>query len=126
MVFFWLSTYSKRNASSVIDLTFVSGGLANGDTRWQVSEVYTRSDHRAITWEVARQQRKRRTLGEPKILGWKANMFDTDVFRETLDAREMKNQGAARKAEELVKRIAQACDATMPRRREGNPYPEMY
>jgi len=50
-------TFVKGIATSTIDLTFVNDGLSKGDTRWQVTDIYTHSDHCAIMWIVARQQR---------------------------------------------------------------------
>ena len=50
-------TFVRGKASSMIDLTFVSSGLTKGNNCWEVSEIYTQSDHRAITWRIRRQQR---------------------------------------------------------------------
>ena len=50
-------TFIRGEANSMIDLTFVSSGLAKGNNCWEVSEIYTQSDHRAITWRGRRQQR---------------------------------------------------------------------
>ena len=45
-------TFVRGEASSMIDLTFVSSGLAKGNNCWEMSDIYTQSDHRAITWRV--------------------------------------------------------------------------
>ena len=45
-----IPTFVRAEGSSMIDLTFVSSGLVKGNNYWKVSEIYTQSDHRAITW----------------------------------------------------------------------------
>ena len=47
-------TFARGEASSMIDLTLVSSGLVKGNNCWEVSELYTQSDHRAISWGVQR------------------------------------------------------------------------
>ena len=51
-----IPTFVRGEASSMIHLRFVSSGLAKGNNCWDVSEIYTQSDHRAITWQAPRQQ----------------------------------------------------------------------
>ena len=46
-------TFARGGASSIVDLTFVSGNLARGNYSWKVTDIYTASDHRAILWEVS-------------------------------------------------------------------------
>ena len=49
--------FVNGEASSMIHFTFVNNGLGNGNNCWEASEIYTQSDHRAITWRVRRQPR---------------------------------------------------------------------
>lgn len=53
-------TYTKGDASSIVDLTFVSSSLIRGNYDWKVMEIYTTSDHNAILWEVSKDQNPRR------------------------------------------------------------------
>ncbi|CAL1677345.1 unnamed protein product [Lasius platythorax] len=45
-------TFAKGKASSIVDLTFVSSILAKGNCSWEMTNVYTASDHRAIVWDI--------------------------------------------------------------------------
>ena len=73
-------TFIRGEANSMIDLTFVSSVLAKGNNCWEVSGIYTQSDHRAITWRVRRHQRPKNRQSQSrkkKFNGWKASAFDT-------------------------------------------------
>ena len=48
-------TFIRGEASSIIDLTFVSS-LLKGNTCWRVSDTCTLSDHCAIAWRVVKQR----------------------------------------------------------------------
>lgn len=121
------STYNKGEANSIIDLTFVSSGLARGDTFWRLTDIYTHSDHRAIMWLLARQHgSKRRPAGRPKNTGWKTSTFDEEVFRLAMENDEIKEESLEKKVEEVMRRVAKACDTTMPRRGSKNSYAPVY
>ena len=75
-------TFIRGEASSMIDLTFVSSNLLKGITCWKVSDTCTLSDHCAITWRVAKQRKsENRPSKKNKFTGWKASSFDTDAMR---------------------------------------------
>lgn len=120
-------TYERGERSSVVDLTFVSNSLGRGNCSWRLTDVYNYSDHRLISWEVTTIREKiRLTPKRTNSLGWKTSMFDFDLFRSTLDDRPTRAGDATRKAEEVMRRIAKACDATMPRKSSTNQFPQMY
>ena len=50
-------TFIRGEASSMIDLTFVSSGLLKGITYWKVSDTCALSDDCARTWRVAKQRK---------------------------------------------------------------------
>ena len=49
-------TFIRGEASSMIDLMFVSSGLLKDNTSWRVSDSCTLSDHCAILWRVTKQR----------------------------------------------------------------------
>ncbi|GBP94343.1 hypothetical protein EVAR_65489_1 [Eumeta japonica] len=83
-------TYTKGDASSIVDLTFVSTSLAKGSISWVVLDIYTASDHHAILWETS----KDRNLRGP-----------------------IKQKHIEDHTKALMMRVTQACDASMPRKR---------
>uniref|UniRef100_A0A6V7JIC0 Endonuclease/exonuclease/phosphatase domain-containing protein n=1 Tax=Bracon brevicornis TaxID=1563983 RepID=A0A6V7JIC0_9HYME len=50
-----VSTFIQGECTSMIDLIFTSSSLARGNFNWEVSDIITLSDHRAITWNTAGQ-----------------------------------------------------------------------
>ncbi|GBP19735.1 hypothetical protein EVAR_8895_1 [Eumeta japonica] len=50
------SAYIKGNASSTVDLTFVSSSLIKRNYDWKMMDIYTASDHNAILWEITNDQ----------------------------------------------------------------------
>ncbi|KMQ89556.1 reverse transcriptase [Lasius niger] len=59
-------------------------------------------------------------------LGWKTSMFDPELFRAALDDGPIGEGSAMQKAEDVMRRVVKACDATMPRKRSTNRLPPMY
>ena len=45
-------TYTKERKSSIVDLTFVDPRLSREGSYWQISDRYTGSDHRALTYQL--------------------------------------------------------------------------
>ena len=68
-----------------------------------------------------RPQYKRRYLRE-----WNANKFDAELFHEALDASLTATNSAQEEADEVMRRVASACDATMARKRPNNDHLPMY
>ncbi|GBP95659.1 hypothetical protein EVAR_67865_1 [Eumeta japonica] len=64
-------TYIKGDASSIVDLTFVSCSLIRGNYDWRVMDLYKASDHNAILWEVSIDQKPRRPAKKLDVTGWK-------------------------------------------------------
>ena len=106
----------------MIDFTFVSCGLAKGNNCWEVSEIYTQSEHRSITWRVRRQQRpkNRQSQSRKKFNGWKASAFDAGAMRARIKGSCAEGLTAEDKVEDVMQKVANACDAAMSRK--GNPH----
>lgn len=113
-------TFVKGEATSIIDLSFVSDGLAKLDTNWRVTDICTQSDHRAITWNVPHgRSYSRHVACRPKATGWCADAFDEPLFREALSHESLRSDSAERAVEEVMERVRKACDVAMPRRKNG-------
>ena len=54
-----MPTYIKGEKSSIIDLTFLDPRLSREGSYWQVSDRYTASDHRALTYQLSKEQELR-------------------------------------------------------------------
>lgn len=104
-------TFCRGNASSIIDLTFVSESLVRGMS-WKVSNEYTGSDHQAIYYEI-----NKRTLNSTKWrqAGWSTKHFVESNFLFMLRTLDFKGS-ASTKANHIIKCLVKACDATMPKR----------
>ncbi|XP_046624766.1 uncharacterized protein LOC124307289 [Neodiprion virginianus] len=113
-------TYSKGEASSIVDLTFVSSSLTRGSYSWVVMNTYTTSDHYAVLWEVSTGQSPRRATRQTDAVEWKVKAFDPGTLIIALDSNPTTTGSAEEKAKELMKRVTQACDACMPRTRGMN------
>lgn len=120
-------TFVKGEASSIVDLTFVSGSLARGNQcRWVVSDTYTHSDHQAIIWEIGGDYSRIEKAPKTNEKGWKAKVFDADLFREAFDTSPLAVESAAEKVEVVMQRVTEACDATMPRKRDVDFRPAVH
>lgn len=121
-------TYVRGEKSSIVDLTFTSSSLGRGNNSWEVTDVLNCSDHQLISWDVpADPERKGPPTKKTNSLGWKTSMFDPDLFRAAMaDGMTEANKNATKKAEEVMRRVSDACNATMSRKRSTNRLPPMY
>lgn len=113
-------TYAKGDASSIVDLTFVSSNLARGNYKWRVMDIYTASDHNAILWEVSNDQNPRRTTRKVNTIGWKVKSFDPCDLVTALNSVPIIAGSAEEMTKDLMRRVTQACDICMPRKRGMN------
>ncbi|XP_070075724.1 uncharacterized protein [Drosophila takahashii] len=71
-------TFSRAGTSSIIDLTFVSAGLASGSS-WEVSDTYMGSDHAAIICTIKSRN------GPPRVpttvAGYKIETLDVEMVQ---------------------------------------------
>ncbi|GBP06906.1 hypothetical protein EVAR_72340_1 [Eumeta japonica] len=84
-------TYTKGDASSIVDLTFVSTSLAKGSISWVVLDIYTASDHHAILWETSKDRNLRGPIKQTNTIGWKA------IKRAKVDAGKSFTRGGQRR-----------------------------
>ncbi|GBP65565.1 hypothetical protein EVAR_87541_1 [Eumeta japonica] len=119
-------TYNKGDASSIVDLTFVSSSLIRGNYHWRVMDLYTVSDHNAILWEVSIDKNPRRPAKKLDVTGWKVKSFDPNTFVAALNDEPITTGSAEEKIKNLMKRVTQACDTCMPRKRGMNQRPPVH
>ncbi|XP_047997336.1 uncharacterized protein LOC125238963 [Leguminivora glycinivorella] len=119
-------TYTKGEASSIVDLTFVSSSITRRSISWEVLDIYTASDHSALLWEVSTGQNTRRANRQTNAIGWTVKSFDPSALIVALDGGPIITGSAEEKTKDLMKRVAQACDASMPRKRGVNQRPPVH
>lgn len=90
-----------------------------------MTDVYIHSDHRLNLWDESRDKRGPK-LKKTNSRGWKTRLFDLEFFLEELNGRRMVANTATRVAEEVMKRVAAACDLIMRRKSPANANPPMY
>ncbi|GBP21616.1 hypothetical protein EVAR_9801_1 [Eumeta japonica] len=74
-------TYIEGDASSILDLIFVSSCLTRGNSDWKVMDMYTASDHNAILWELSCDQKRERPNRQTNTtVGWKVKTFDASTL----------------------------------------------
>ncbi|XP_050684665.1 uncharacterized protein LOC126979411 [Leptidea sinapis] len=117
------ATFVRGEASSIIDITFVSSQLAKGKNHWKVTEIYTASDHQAIYWEIGATIKDRLNT---KTHGWKISHFDSEAFKVALIDQPLLGNDPNEKADVINRRITVACDETMPRKRSSYLLPPVY
>ncbi|XP_068139770.1 uncharacterized protein [Drosophila tropicalis] len=66
-------TFSRASGGSVIDLTFVSGGLYRSSS-WSVDEIYTASDHDAILFTLGVTKPRQAALPQSRV--YKSDTLD--------------------------------------------------
>lgn len=116
------ATFARGEASSVIDLTFLSSRLVRGAT-WIVSSAYTHSDHNAIVIDLERAMKTRKA--GPRLKGWKTVALDDGALVVMLE--ELELEGSAEEmASQLAVQLENACDAVMPRRAYGGSHKPVY
>ncbi|XP_020296455.1 uncharacterized protein LOC109861289 [Pseudomyrmex gracilis] len=119
-------TVVRGEASSIVDLTFVSSSLVKGSHSWEVTDIYIASDHCAILWKVSTGQNTRRVNSKTNQIGWKVSSFDPESFKVTLSYHKTGDGCAEKKSEDMMRRVSEACDATMPRKRGTNHLPPVH
>ncbi|KAG8329592.1 hypothetical protein J6590_082922 [Homalodisca vitripennis] len=71
-----------------------------------------------ISWMVTREPAKKRSPHKTTNLrGWNANKFDAEIFQEAFNSEPITANSAHEETEEVMRRVALACDATMTRKR---------
>ncbi|XP_015120453.1 uncharacterized protein LOC107043446 [Diachasma alloeum] len=116
-------TFKRGEATSIVDITFVSSTLAKGICSWRVVDVYTASDHRAILWEARTRQRVTMTPRKTNCIGWRVSSFDPSSYSIALNERPISGSNATKKADNIMKRLTEACDATMSMKHTTNLHP---
>ncbi|XP_015111507.1 uncharacterized protein LOC107037455 [Diachasma alloeum] len=119
-------TFVRGETSLIVDLEFVSSSLARGNYSREVIDIYTTSYHRAIFWEVFTSQRIRSTPEKTNEIGWKGSTFDPSLFVAALNDHPISDSSATENVEHFMRRVAKACDASMPRKRSGNRLPPVH
>lgn len=109
-------TFRRGNATSIIDLTFISNCLVDTGVIWKVSDQYTHSDHQIIVFELLdRKSQRNPSKYSREPVGWKSKAFDEKILHLMME--DIVLLGTANnKATQLMDYIIRACDAAMPRR----------
>ena len=95
-------TYEKGIARSVLDLVFASPEVTKNISSWEMLDAESLSDHRYIL---------------TKLLGKSVQKMDSDKFLQRISAANLDRSASGEEAAEaLMKTIADACNASMPRR----------
>ena len=63
---------------------------------------------------------------EKKFTGWKVSAFDADALCACIEVGHAEGATAKEKVDDVMKKVTTACDAAMPRRRNGNPHTPVY
>ncbi|KAM8706168.1 hypothetical protein ACLKA7_010449 [Drosophila subpalustris] len=118
------STYSMAGRESIIDLTFVSPELAR-DAAWQVSDIYTHSDHNAVLTELRAGTATRR-MQPARHVGYKVSTLNRAILLANVQS--ISATGDANScAQKIADCIKTACEASMAKRYCGgsrrNPVP---
>lgn len=122
-----LPTFERDSGSSFVDLTLVSPSLARGGNDWTVHDIFNMSDHRLLSFVVMSEQAMKRPLRKRmNFKGWNASKFDAELFQEAFNSEPIAGNNAQDEADEAMRRVAVACDATMTRKRPRNDHPPMY
>lgn len=120
-------TFNNGRSGSIIDLTFASRGIAR-KTKWHVSDLYTNSDHRAIIFETTEPRRFQYQKATEKVqkLGWKSNNLDKEMLDYWLSIMEIPRGTAEEQAKQVTTSLTRGCDASMPRKGNGNGRTPVY
>ena len=106
-------TYIKGEKSSIVDLTFVDPRLSREDSYWQVSDPYTGSDHRALTYQLHLTSSTANITRMPKREKWAPATFDRETFLCFLEGTSVEGTTAETRAQSLSRTITAACNASM-------------
>ena len=122
-----LPIFERDTGSSIVDLTFASANLTRGESNWKVHDMKNASDHRLISWTVpSKTVQKGPSHKRTNIMGWNANKFDAELFQEAFNSKLIAVNSAREEVEEVMRRVAFACDATMQKKRPHNDHQPMY
>ena len=108
-------TYTRGRKSSIVDLTFVDLRLSRDGSYWQVSDRYTGSDHRALTYQLHPTNKTANITRMPKGEKWAPATFDREAFLCFLEGASVEGTAEAR-AQSFSGTITAACDASMSTR----------
>ncbi|CAB0028209.1 unnamed protein product, partial [Trichogramma brassicae] len=103
-------TFVGEQGESVIDLTFAGVSLFNRVESWQVSDIYTSSDHKAIVYEILLEENQGVGRAPAGNRRWSARSFDGDSFAEIVSGMEIRSGFAEDMVDELMSTITRACD----------------
>ena len=106
-------TYIKGEKSSIVDLTFVNSRLSRDGSYWQVSDRYTRSDHRTLTYQLHLTSSTANMTRMLKREKWAPATFDRETFLCFLEGTSVEGTTAEARARSLSCTITAACDASM-------------
>ncbi|XP_015125408.1 uncharacterized protein LOC107047178 [Diachasma alloeum] len=84
------------------------------------------SDHCAILWQANIGQRTALTPKKTNGIGCRVSTFDPSSYSAALDDRPISDSNATEKAQNVMKRLTEACDATVTRKRATNRHPPVY
>ena len=111
-------TFSRNGGGSIIDIAFASSNLTNQIT-WQISNVYTHSDHEAIFIDIKNPRTDKQPLVQRKITCWKNDPFNKDMFAACMS--HIRFEGPPSKiAEEFIRRVTNACNMSLKKKRPGS------
>ena len=88
-----------------------------------MNDGFNSSDHRLITCEIKGKKPSAKKMNSRE---WKAKYFDRKLFRVSLNTSPIIASNAEEEAEEVMKRVTAACDATMTRESSTNRHPSVY
>ena len=109
-------TYEKGISTSVLDLMFASPEVTKNISSWEVLDAESLSDYRYISTKLLGKQNQR---GKYKTKGgWSLQRMNRNKFLQRISAANLEGSATAEEAAQILMRtIADACDASMSRRR---------
>lgn len=106
------ATFIGNNGSSVVDITLSSESLSPRITSWQVSDLYTHSDHEAIIFEIGTENYQ--STNTPKRLPkWNIKSYDPEAFSVIMEENVNLTGSAEQMSSQLISYIEKACSAAM-------------
>lgn len=115
------ATYSRVNASAVIDVTFARPRPDHWIKNWTVlSDIYSASDHFYIEFDIETATGSATKITRRRAEGWAIGKLSMTALNEYLEAGNhragLQPVVAAESIKRLQKILVEACDASMPRR----------
>lgn len=118
------NTFNRNGAGSIIDVAFVSSSIY-GRVNWQISNIYTQSDHDAIIIDINNPQFDQQSKIQRKMNGWKNNPFEKEMFEACMI--NLKFEGPpSQAAAEFIRRVTNACNMSLKKRKSGTYKNEVY